>query len=126
VQAVRLDASGASTDCGRSRGDRDDAFRAEDRQAARRSAFGARPWPLTLDRNQLMQAVMRAEPEVMIHQLTGLAGVKSLKNFDSEFALANAHCEGVLSPRCAPALPPCRGPSALMVWRSASLLKSFI
>jgi nucleoside-diphosphate-sugar epimerase len=36
-----------------------------------------------------MQAVMRAEPEVVIHQLTGLTGVKSYRNFDKEFALTN-------------------------------------
>ena len=36
-----------------------------------------------------MQAVMHAEPEVMIHELTGLAGIKSLKNFDREFVLTN-------------------------------------
>jgi nucleoside-diphosphate-sugar epimerase len=33
--------------------------------------------------------VLRAEPQVVIHQLTALAGVKSFKNFDQEFALTN-------------------------------------
>ena len=42
-----------------------------------------------LDRPTVMQAVMRAEPEVVIHQLTSLAGAKSFKNFDKEFALTN-------------------------------------
>ena len=42
-----------------------------------------------LDRGAVVQAVMRAESEVVIHQLTALAGVKSSKNFDSEFALSN-------------------------------------
>lgn len=42
-----------------------------------------------LDRGGVMQAVMRAEPDVVIHQLTGLAGVKSIRNFDQEFALTN-------------------------------------
>jgi nucleoside-diphosphate-sugar epimerase len=42
-----------------------------------------------LDRAAVVQAVMRAEPEVVIHQLTGLAGAKSFKNFDKEFALTN-------------------------------------
>jgi nucleoside-diphosphate-sugar epimerase len=40
-------------------------------------------------RNALMAAVMRAEPEVVVHQLTALTGVKNFKNFDSEFALTN-------------------------------------
>jgi nucleoside-diphosphate-sugar epimerase len=42
-----------------------------------------------LDRTAVMKAVMRAEPEVVIHQLTGLTGAKSFKNFDKEFALTN-------------------------------------
>ena len=32
---------------------------------------------------------MSAKPEVVIHQLTGLTGVKSLRRFDREFALTN-------------------------------------
>jgi hypothetical protein len=35
------------------------------------------------------QAVLGAEPEVIIHQLTALAGVKSFRKFDKEFALTN-------------------------------------
>jgi 2-alkyl-3-oxoalkanoate reductase len=42
-----------------------------------------------LDRDAVMQAVRRAEPEVVMHQLTGLAGLKSFKNFDKEFAISN-------------------------------------
>ena len=42
-----------------------------------------------LDRRAVVQAVIRAEPEVVIHQLTALSGVKSFKNFDKEFALSN-------------------------------------
>ena len=42
-----------------------------------------------LDRGAVMQAVMRAHPDVVIHQLTGLAGVSSFRNFDQEFALTN-------------------------------------
>jgi nucleoside-diphosphate-sugar epimerase len=42
-----------------------------------------------LDRDALMQAVMRAEPDVIIHEMTGLTGVKSFKKFDDEFALTN-------------------------------------
>jgi len=42
-----------------------------------------------LDRAAVMQAVLRAEPEVVIHEMTGLTGVKSFKKFDDEFALTN-------------------------------------
>ena len=42
-----------------------------------------------LDRAAVMQAVMRAEPEVIVHQMTALAGAKSFKNFDKEFAVTN-------------------------------------
>jgi 2-alkyl-3-oxoalkanoate reductase len=53
-------------------------------------ALGAEPVVAdALDRTAIMQAVMRAEPEVVIHQLTGLAGATSFRNFDKEFALTN-------------------------------------
>jgi len=42
-----------------------------------------------LDRAAVAPVVKGSEPEVVIHQLTGLAGVKSLKNFDKKFALTN-------------------------------------
>ena len=42
-----------------------------------------------LDRASVMKAVMRAEPAVVIHQLTGLAAANSLRNFDATFALTN-------------------------------------
>jgi nucleoside-diphosphate-sugar epimerase len=42
-----------------------------------------------LDRVAVMTAVMRAEPEVVIHEMTGLTGVRSLRNFDHEFAQTN-------------------------------------
>src|SRR4051794_38945898 len=42
-----------------------------------------------LDRTAIMQAVMRAEPDVVVHQMSGLAGAKSFKKFDREFALTN-------------------------------------
>jgi nucleoside-diphosphate-sugar epimerase len=53
-------------------------------------ALGARPVLAdALDRKAVVQAVTKAEPEVVIHQLTALAGIKSLRNFDKEFALTN-------------------------------------
>lgn len=42
-----------------------------------------------LDKESLTAAIKRAEPEVIIHQLTALAGVGSFKKFDEEFALTN-------------------------------------
>jgi nucleoside-diphosphate-sugar epimerase len=42
-----------------------------------------------LDRAAVMRAVMRAEPDVIIHQMTGLAGVSSFRRFDDEFASTN-------------------------------------
>jgi len=63
---------------------RDDARAAWLRQA------GARPVMAdALDRPAVAAALRRSEPEVVIHQLTGLTGVKSLRNFDREFALTN-------------------------------------
>jgi nucleoside-diphosphate-sugar epimerase len=42
-----------------------------------------------LNRESVLAAVRGAEPEVIIHQATSLAGAKSLRNFDREFALTN-------------------------------------
>jgi nucleoside-diphosphate-sugar epimerase len=42
-----------------------------------------------LDRAAVVEVLRRSKPEVVIHQLTGLTGVKSFKNFDKEFALTN-------------------------------------
>ena len=42
-----------------------------------------------LDREAVLQAVMRAKPEVVIHQMTGLTGMTNFKKFDDEFALTN-------------------------------------
>jgi nucleoside-diphosphate-sugar epimerase len=51
---------------------------------------GAKPAIVdALDRNAVMKAVMQAEPDVVVHELTGLVGVRSFKKFDAEFALTN-------------------------------------
>jgi nucleoside-diphosphate-sugar epimerase len=42
-----------------------------------------------LDKDALTAAIRRAEPEVIIHQLTALTGVASFKKLDEEFALTN-------------------------------------
>src|SRR4051794_21994652 len=42
-----------------------------------------------LDRTAVIEAVARAQPEVVIHEMTALTGLKSLRNFDKKFALTN-------------------------------------
>lgn len=42
-----------------------------------------------LNKEQLTDAIRRAEPEVIIHQLTALTGVGNFKRLDEEFALTN-------------------------------------
>src|SRR5437773_9123482 len=42
-----------------------------------------------LDKQQLTAAVRRAEPDVIIHQLTALSGVGNFRKLDQEFALTN-------------------------------------
>jgi 2-alkyl-3-oxoalkanoate reductase len=53
-------------------------------------AAGAEPVVVDVfDRSAVMQAVKRAVPEVVIHELTDLKGLKNFKQFDDEFALTN-------------------------------------
>jgi nucleoside-diphosphate-sugar epimerase len=60
------------------------------RKADALRAAGAEPVVADgLDRAAVMQAVMRAKPEVVIHQMTDLTGVNSFRRFDDEFALTN-------------------------------------
>jgi len=42
-----------------------------------------------LNKQQLTAAVRRAEPEVIIHELSALSGVGNFRKFDQEFALTN-------------------------------------
>ena len=42
-----------------------------------------------LDKAAVIQAVTSAEPEVVIHEMTGLTDAKSFRKFDDEFALTN-------------------------------------
>jgi nucleoside-diphosphate-sugar epimerase len=59
-------------------------------KAARLGELGAQPVIAdALDRAAVVQTLKRAEPDVVIHQLTGLSGAKSFKQFDKEFALTN-------------------------------------
>lgn len=53
-------------------------------------ALGAEPVVAdALDRAALIEAVTRAEPEVVIHELTALTHAKDYKHFDNEFAMTN-------------------------------------
>src|SRR5689334_2814250 len=42
-----------------------------------------------LDRSAVTRAMMHAEPDVVVHQLTALAGMSDFKNFDKEFEATN-------------------------------------
>ena len=42
-----------------------------------------------LDRSAILRAVKEVRPEIIIHQLTGLAGVTKYRDFDREFAATN-------------------------------------
>ena len=42
-----------------------------------------------LDREAVLKAVMAAQPEVIIHQMTALASMRSFRNFDKKFAVTN-------------------------------------
>jgi nucleoside-diphosphate-sugar epimerase len=60
------------------------------RRAAQLRAAGAEPAVADgLDRAAVMRVVMRAGPEVVVHEMTGLAGVTSYRRFDAEFATTN-------------------------------------
>jgi len=53
-------------------------------------ALGAVPLVMDgLDPGSVGEAVARAEPEVVVHQMTALTGVGDLRHFDEEFALTN-------------------------------------
>src|SRR3954471_2370359 len=53
-------------------------------------ALGAEPVVVDpLDAEALRDAVVRAEPDVVVHQLTALAGLGMTRNFDKAFALTN-------------------------------------
>src|SRR5262249_31051834 len=42
-----------------------------------------------LDRNAVMSAVLRGEPDVVIHEATAIAELKSFRNLDKSFAVTN-------------------------------------
>lgn len=60
-------------------------------------AQGAEPVVMDgLDRASVLKTVTAAHPDVIVHQMTALASMRSLRNFDDEFALTNRlRTEGV-------------------------------
>jgi 2-alkyl-3-oxoalkanoate reductase len=59
-------------------------------KAAGLRAAGAEPAVAeALDRDAVLRAVLAARPEVVVHQLTALAGMTSFRRIDQEFALTN-------------------------------------
>jgi 2-alkyl-3-oxoalkanoate reductase len=42
-----------------------------------------------LDRVSLLEAVVASEPEIVVHQLSGLTGVTDFRDFDAAFAATN-------------------------------------
>jgi nucleoside-diphosphate-sugar epimerase len=60
--------------------------------ARQRALFelGATPYVVDgLERESVLDAVSRAEPEVVVHEMTGLSGSTNLRNFDRVFAATN-------------------------------------
>jgi nucleoside-diphosphate-sugar epimerase len=63
--------------------------RTPDKMARLREA-GARPVVMDgLKRDDVIRAVTAARPDVIVHQMTALTHMKSLKRFDDEFAMTN-------------------------------------
>jgi nucleoside-diphosphate-sugar epimerase len=59
-------------------------------KAAALQAAGATPVIVDgLDRRAVIDAVKAAQPEVIVHQMTALASMRSFRNFDKEFAGTN-------------------------------------
>ena len=59
-------------------------------KAARLAALGAEPVVVdALDRDAVIAAVTTAAPDVVVHELTALAGITNLRDFDRAFAQTN-------------------------------------
>lgn len=63
------------------------------RKADALQAAGASPVVLdALDREAVREALIRAEPEMVVHELTALAGFSDFRKFDEGFAATNRLC----------------------------------
>ena len=59
-------------------------------KAAQLKSAGATPAIVDgLDRQAVLDAVGAAQPEIIVHQMTALASMRSLRNFDKEFAVTS-------------------------------------
>src|SRR5438046_1812960 len=59
-------------------------------KAAALQAAGATPVIVDgLDRRAVLDAVKAAQPEVIVHQMTALASMRSFRGFDKQFAVTN-------------------------------------
>jgi nucleoside-diphosphate-sugar epimerase len=59
-------------------------------RAAELQAVGATPVIVDgLDRRAVLDAVKAAQPDVIVHQMTALASLRSFRNFDKKFAVTN-------------------------------------
>jgi nucleoside-diphosphate-sugar epimerase len=59
-------------------------------KAAQLKSAGATPAIVDgLDRQAVLDAVRAAQPDVIVHQMTALASMRSFRNFDSEFAVTS-------------------------------------
>jgi nucleoside-diphosphate-sugar epimerase len=59
-------------------------------RAERLAALGAQPVVLdALDAGAVRQAVLAARPDAVVHQMTSIGPMRSLRNFDAEFAATN-------------------------------------
>src|SRR6266700_7432659 len=59
-------------------------------KAGRLKSAGATPAIVDgLDRQAVLDAVRAAQPDVIVHQMTALASMRSFRNFDKEFAVTN-------------------------------------
>ncbi len=63
--------------------------RSEAKADALRAAGASAAVADALDRDAVIAAVTAARPDVVVHQLTALAGLKSLRDFDRGFAVTN-------------------------------------
>src|SRR5262245_29805385 len=73
-----------------SRGHRVTATTRTGDKTARLREAGARAVVMdALDHESVVRAVTIARPDVIVHQMTALASLRSLKHFDREFAMTN-------------------------------------
>ena len=77
-----------------------------------------------LNAKELAAAIVKSEPELIIHQLTALVGVGDLKKFDEEFAQTNRfRTEATATMLAAAEMVGTRRPASAKVWRRSGISK---